>query len=329
MIPLALATYWWIKRAELAFPRLFWLFAAFIFSCGSTHLVEAIIFYEPVYRFSAVMKVITAIVSWATIVALFRIAPKALKLPGLMRANSMLHEQLTVTKRAEEALARSNRDLEAFTGLVTHDLRNPLNSAVFVTEMAKDSIIRGGDGAQIPALLDKALSSLRQMEALVRELHADSLARSVSGVLTEVPLTEVVEAAKLNLAPLIESSRTQIHASPLPVVRGNRTMLIQVFINLFENSIKYRNSVDPVIKIEVEPAEGETVIRVADNGRGIPTGQLASIFEAGFRGENVNGTPGSGLGLAFCRRIMEAHSGAISASVTSEGGAMIDLRFVD
>ena len=77
MIPLALATYWWFKRAELAFPRLFWLFAAFIFSCGATHLVDAIIFYAPVYRFSALMKVITAVVSWGAVVALFRVAPKA------------------------------------------------------------------------------------------------------------------------------------------------------------------------------------------------------------------------------------------------------------
>ncbi|QJE95150.1 sensor histidine kinase [Luteolibacter luteus] len=326
MIPLALATYWWVKRSELAFPRLFWLFAAFIFSCGSTHLIEAVIFYEPVYRFSALMKVVTALVSWCTVFTLFRVAPKALELPGLQRVNTMLQEQLTVTKHAEEALERSNRDLSAFTGLVTHDLRNPLNSAVFVTEMAKESIQRG-DSEQIPHLLDKALASLRQMEALVRELHAESMVRSVSGEMGVVPLSGVIESARLNLAPLIERSGARIEAEALPEVRGNRTMLVQLFINLLENSIKYRREEAPKIRIEASQTPDSTKIRVTDNGMGIPGDQLALIFESGFRAENSGGIPGSGLGLAFCRKIMEAHGGEISATSPSQGGATIDLVF--
>lgn len=326
MIPLALATYWWIKRSELAFPRLFWLFAAFIFSCGSTHLIEAVIFYEPVYRFSALMKVVTAVVSWSTVIALFRIAPKALELPGLQRANTLLHEQLAVTKHAEEALERSNRDLSAFTGLVTHDLRNPLNSAVFVTEMAQESIKRG-DGEQIPLLLDKALESLRQMDALVRELHAESMVRSVSGEMSAVSLSGVVESARLNLAPVIDRSGARIEAAELPEVRGNRTMLVQLFINLLENSIKYRREDPPLIHIAASHAGGETTVRVMDNGRGIPGDQLALVFESGFRAGNAEGIPGSGLGLAFCRKIMEAHGGEISASNPVQGGAAIDLVF--
>lgn len=326
MIPLALATYWWIKRTELAFPRLFWLFAAFIFSCGSTHLIEAVIFYEPVYRFSALMKVVTAVVSWSTVIALIRIAPKALELPGLHRVNTMLQEQLAVTKHAEEALERSNRDLSAFTGLVTHDLRNPLSSAVFVTEMAQASLKRG-DGEQIPLLLDKALESLRQMEALVRELHAESMVRSVSGELSAVSLSGVVESARLNLAPVIDRSGARIETAELPEVRGNRTMLVQLFINLLENSIKYRREDPPLIRIAASHAAGATTVRVTDNGRGIPGDQLALVFESGFRAVNAEGIPGSGLGLAFCRKIMEAHGGEISASNSAPGGAAIDLIF--
>lgn len=326
MIPLALATYWWVKRTELAFPRLFWLFAAFIFSCGSTHLIEAVIFYEPVYRFSALMKVVTALVSWTAVFTLFRVAPKALELPGLHRVNSLLQEQLTVTKHAEEALERSNRDLSAFTGLVTHDLRNPLNSAVFVTEMAQESIQRG-DTEQIPHLLDKALASLRQMDALVRELHAESMVRSVSGEMSTVSLGSVVESARLNLAPLIERSGAKIEVAALPEVRGNRTMLVQLFINLVENSIKYRREEAPRIRIEASQSGDQTTVRVADNGLGIPGDQLALIFESGFRAGNSEGVPGSGLGLAFCRKIMEAHGGEISAANPPGGGAAIDLVF--
>ena len=326
MIPLALATYWWFKRAELAFPRLFWLFAAFIFSCGATHLVDAIIFYAPVYRFSALMKVITAVVSWGAVVALFRVAPKAFELPGLRRVNNQLQDQLAKRRQAEEALARSNADLEAFTGIVTHDLRNPLNNALFMAEMAREAAARG-DAEHLASHLKVAVDSLHQMEALIGELHASSRVFGRANEMESLALGSVVELAVRNLTPLIASSETKLEIGSLPEVRGNRTMLVQLFINLFENSIKYRGEEPLVIGIDAVGEEGGTVVRVADTGPGIPPEHIERVFESGVRGDHGGGIPGSGLGLAFCRKIMEAHGGTISASSPPEGGAVIELRF--
>jgi two-component system, chemotaxis family, sensor kinase Cph1 len=326
VIPLALAGYWWLKRGELAFPRLFWLFAAFIFSCGSTHVIEAVIFYHPIYRVSALMKVVTALASWATVIALLRIAPQAIHLPGLQKANSKLEEQLQKTRLAESALERSNRDLEAFTGLVTHDLRNPLNSALFTTELAREAAEKG----QHPVLagqLSQAVQSLRQMEALIRELHADALLRSSTGEMKSVLLDEVVKSARLNLAPLIAEREASIEVKALPQINGSYTMLVQLFINLFENAIKYAGDATPRIVVEVmERNNGHVVVRVSDEGLGVPSQALEAIFESGVRGENARHLPGSGLGLAFARRIMEAHGGAISALPVSMGAAF-ELAF--
>lgn len=326
VIPIALATYWWFKRTELAFPRLFWLFAAFIFSCGATHLVDSIIFYAPIYRFSAVMKVITALASWATVVALFRVAPKAFELPGLRRLNFQLKDQLAKTQLAEEALARSNGDLEAFTGIVTHDLRNPLSNASFMTHLAIEAADRG-DPDRVASHLKTALDSLKQMEALIGELHSRSKAFARVGEMEILSLEPVVEAASRNLTPLIESSGAVLEVGPLPEIRGNRTMLIQLFINLFENAIKYRGSEPPVIKVETSAEAGRPVIRITDNGPGFPPEEINRIFGSGVRGSNAEGIPGSGLGLAFCRRIMEAHGGTITASNLSDRGTTIELAF--
>jgi signal transduction histidine kinase len=326
MIPLVLVTYWWLKRNELAFPRLFWLFAAFIFSCGATHLIDATIFYAPVYRLSALMKVVTALASWATVLALFRIAPKALELPGMLRTHNLLRDQHAATKRAEEALARSNRDLTAFAGLVTHDLRNPLSNAMLLTEMARESS-SAGKSEQVALQLEMASHSLRQMEALIRELHAESLVRSSPGELDKVSLTPVIESARMNLAPLIELAGAKINVAELPEIRGNRTMLVQLFLNLFENSIKYRREEALTIAVSGEASGGRVNVSVTDNGRGIPEEDLEEIFRSGVRGGNVGVTPGSGLGLAFCRRIMEMHGGSITARNLPEGGACFDLVF--
>jgi signal transduction histidine kinase len=325
-IPLALAGYWWIKRGELVFPRLFWLFAAFIFSCGGTHVVEALLFYHPVYRFSAVMKVLTAVVSWATVVALWRIAPQAIQLPGLQRANAQLEEQLEKNRHAEAALERSNRDLEAFTGLVTHDLKNPLGSAVFTASLAREACERG-DAALGASQVALALQSLRQMEALIRELHADALLRRRSGEMADVALDDVLAAARLNLAPLILDRHADLQASRLPVVHGSHTMLVQLFINLFENAIKYAGDDPPRIRVEasVQP-DGAVTIFVADGGMGIPPEDRERVFEPGSRGGNASHLPGSGLGLAFGRRIMQAHGGSLVA-LPAEKGATLELRF--
>lgn len=324
MIPIALATYWWYKRTELAFPRLFWLFAAFIFSCGATHLIDAMIFYAPVYRVSALMKVVTAVASWATVVALFRVAPKAFELPGLRRVNLQLKEQLERTRQAEEALERSNGDLEAFTGVVTHDLRNPLNNALFMTEMAREAAARGESTAET---LNLAVDSLRQMEALIRELHARSKAFSKEEEMEGLSLETVVRAAWQNLTPLVKASSAKLEVGPLPAIKANQTMLVQLFINLFDNAIKYRGKEAPLIKIESFEEAGRTGLRVIDNGRGIPPEQIERVFLSGIRGSNIDRLPGSGLGLAFCRRIMLAHGGTISADNSPEGGTLIELRF--
>ena len=86
-IAVALFWFWRVKRRELAFPGLFWIFGAFIFSCGMTHLMEAVIFYDPHYRLAGALKFATAGASWAAVLAVVRVAPRAMELPGLRQLN--------------------------------------------------------------------------------------------------------------------------------------------------------------------------------------------------------------------------------------------------
>jgi two-component system cell cycle sensor histidine kinase/response regulator CckA len=109
-IPCAI-TYFVLRRREVVFPRLYWLFAAFIFSCGFGHLIEASIFWQPWYRFSGLVKVITAVVSWATVLALLRYVPLALDVPGIARLNDRLRAEIEVRERAEAEVRRLNVDL--------------------------------------------------------------------------------------------------------------------------------------------------------------------------------------------------------------------------
>ena len=87
------------RRTDVIFPKVFWLFAAFIFSCGSMHAIEAIIFWHPLYRFSGIVKAVTAIVSWACVIATIKFAPTAIRLPSLTRLNADLENQIARQER--------------------------------------------------------------------------------------------------------------------------------------------------------------------------------------------------------------------------------------
>lgn len=110
-IPIVLAIYI-LRRRDVYFPLVFWLFCAFILSCGTVHLVEATIFWIPVYRFSGFLKAITAIASWATVIALIRVAPAALKLP-------LLREEITEKEKIETNL-RSQLQITSLFATVAH-----------------------------------------------------------------------------------------------------------------------------------------------------------------------------------------------------------------
>src|SRR5690349_18365635 len=82
--------YYALRRKDVPFVPLFWLFGAFIFACGAVHLIEAVIFWNPVYRLAGAVKLITALVSWGTVLALIKVVPDAMRLPGLARLNTEL-----------------------------------------------------------------------------------------------------------------------------------------------------------------------------------------------------------------------------------------------
>lgn len=175
-IPISLAFVAARAGKQLPFGRVIWLFVAFIASCGLTHLVEAVIFYEPVYRLSAAMKVITAAVSWATVFALMRVVPGVLALPELKRENDELREWHRTSLTSSETLARSHDELQ----------RRNMNLSQMrrATEQAFRSAGAGAWRADPSRdVLDVDLSPVReQLEAGGRAMSDEEAARLEQGV---------------------------------------------------------------------------------------------------------------------------------------------------
>ena len=117
-IPASLV-YFLRKRRDVPLRGVFWLFIAFILCCGTTHLIEAVIFWSPIYRVSALAKVATAIVSWTTVIVLFRLMPEALSLPGLRQDNDALRREIERHASTAQALAATRDELEARSSQLT------------------------------------------------------------------------------------------------------------------------------------------------------------------------------------------------------------------
>jgi PAS domain S-box-containing protein len=220
-----------------------------------------------------------------------------------------IHEQ----KNTEGALRRSNEDLQQFAYVASHDLQEPLRTVVTFSQLLarRYQKVLDDDAQQYLAFLTEA--ALR-MSDLVRDLLVYSRATQDGDRLLErVELAAVLRDVLVNLRTPIEEARAEITHDPLPVVTGDQLQLGQVFQNLISNALKYRRvGVTPQVHIGARRGESEWVLSVADNGQGFSQEYQDRIFGI-FKRLHGRDVPGTGIGLAICRTVVERHGGRIWA----------------
>ncbi len=329
---------------------IFLLFGAFILACGTTHLMEAFIFWWPAYRLAGLIKLFTALVSWGTVVALVPAVPKVLA----MRSPEELEREIAARRQAEDALARANAELErrveertaelarantalrtsedrlrlaldelresdqrksVFLATLAHELRNPLapiRNGLQVLRLTADPSVR--DEAR-----DVMERQLGQLVRLVDDLlDISRISRNKLELRkSRIPLSAVVDNAVETIRPLIDAKgQTLTIALPAEPVYldADLTRLAQVFWNLLSNSNKYT---DPGGRIELSAVrqDDEVVVSVRDNGIGIPAEARCGLFtlfsQLDHSLERAQG--GLGIGLALLKGLVEMHGGSVEA----------------
>ncbi len=243
---------------------------------------------------------------------------------ALSVANTELSEKNAALNTLNKALRRSNEDLEHFAYVASHDLQEPLRNITTHLQLL-ERITTGRFDDSERHLFDVVVKSAQRMSLLIHDVLAYSgLGKQVMES-QPVDLKESLDWAMQNLSEGISEAEATIVADKLPVVRGDRVQLGQVFQNLIGNSIKYRSH-DRALRVEISARQddaGEWTIRVADNGMGIAEQFLPDIFLP-FKRLHGFDIPGNGIGLTLCRRIIEAQNGRIWAeSVEGEGAAFL------
>jgi len=220
-------------------------------------------------------------------------------------------------RRAEEAMRQSNRDLMNFALTVSHDLQEPLRMVSSYLELLEH---RAG-----PKLNDMERDYIRvategagRMRSMVRDLLSLASTEQATVNIEPIAARDIVADALTNLSLKTAEAQASITVGELPHIQGDRTLLVQVFQNLISNGIKFRGVRTPRIEISAVTENGEHRFRIQDNGIGIDAAHLHRIFGLFQRLHTQEQYPGSGIGLALCKRIVERHHGRIG--VTSQVG---------
>jgi two-component system sensor histidine kinase/response regulator len=229
----------------------------------------------------------------------------------LATSNSALLDANVRLVQLNEALQSSNADLETFAYVASHDLQEPLRTIMSCAQLLERSMTGRLDADQ-QELLDFVVDGARRMGLLIEDVLAYSRVGRGSVEFGVTCLDQSVDWALKNLEQSIGETRAVITRDPLPSVLGDSAQLGQVFQNLIGNALKYRRpDAVPVIHVGASgPGKDEYVISVRDNGLGIAPEYREAVFGA-FKRLHGRDVPGTGLGLALCRRIIENHNGRI------------------
>jgi signal transduction histidine kinase len=220
-----------------------------------------------------------------------------------------------------ERLRRSNADLATFSHAMAHDLRNPLATISMWAAVARMRAGPGDDAGPVLQVVDQIKDVADYANELVTDLlQYAELERGVSSV-EPVDLNQTAARVIATIGSSIAQQGALIETGNLPTVFGRPGELQVVLQNLIENAIKYRGDQPPRIRLDAVRAGGAWRMTCRDNGQGIPTGARERVFEPFTRGHTS--VPGSGLGLATCRRIVEGHGGRIWIAASGNLGTTV------
>ncbi len=214
-------------------------------------------------------------------------------------------------------LASSNADMEKFVAVATHDLQEPLRLISSFLQLLKMKYTEKLD-ARAQEYIGYAVEGAQRMKKLILDLLEYAKFRNNREGFTDVNSGLVLKSVLVSLEESISKNRATVESGPLPQVYADPALLEQLFENLIGNSLKYRGSQDPMIRIACEETQGEFQFSVSDNGIGIKPEYSDKIFNLFERLHNNESFEGTGVGLAICEKIARLHRGSIG--VHSEPG---------
>jgi signal transduction histidine kinase len=298
------------RRRDLPFTGMLLCFGIFIVCCGLTHVMDVWNVWNTHYWLEGLIKIVTAVASVPTAIMLWRALPAILSVPS--------QRQL---RDANESLARANRELEAFTASVSHDLRSPLTTIAGQAGLLELSLPHANEDQR--RRLTRIQSSVRQMGELIDALLVLSRISRHTLHREIIDVTALVESIVQDLRQKDPARSVEVEVQPGISVHGDRRLIGDLFVNLLANAWKFTSRTENA-RIEVGHSTHGSMatIFVRDNGAGFDMAHEQKLFKPFQRLHGAAEFEGTGVGLATVARIIDRHGGRIWAEGKPGQGAV-------
>jgi signal transduction histidine kinase len=239
----------------------------------------------------------------------------------LALVNAELESTNEALERRASELVRSNAELEQFASIASHDLQEPLRKVRTFTQQV--TVIEAGVLSDKGAdYLQRANSAAERMQQLIEDLLKFSRVATHGRAFAQVDLAQVTHDVLGDLEAQVERSGAVVHVGALPTISADALQMRQLMQNLISNALKFRREgVAPEVSIEASTLDSHVVLTVRDNGIGFDPQYSRRIFRVFERLNGRSDYPGTGIGLALCRKIAERHGGTVVADAEPEAGA--------
>jgi len=323
------------KRQDVPFLKIFWLFGAFIILCGTTHLIDAIIFWWPAYRLSAFVRFLTAIISVFTVMALYKVLPQVFSLRTVAELEHEINERKAIEIKLEaneivlnnslELLSQHNQQLKNFTHILSHNIRNHASNISLLTGLLDTGLMEEEDADVIHKIkkvseglnttLNDLSAAIKIRESVLKPeiMHFKDVTQKVISILdTDLRRNKAV----INLDFKVDK------------VNFPGIYLESILMNLISNSVKYRKEdITPHIDICTYKNEnGHTVLEHTDNGVGIDLvlhgDKIFGLYKIFHQNKNANG-----VGLFLVKNQVETQGGQIIVMSKPNEGATFKIIF--
>jgi signal transduction histidine kinase len=242
------------------------------------------------------------------------------ELSAVRAAHTSLEAAHATLEARTEDLQRSNAELEQFAYVASHDLQEPLRKVASFVQLLQHRYA-GQLDEKADQYIDLAVDGAKRMQQLINDLLAFSRVGRTAQRREEISCSVLLAQAWANLGPAVKASHATIEAGHLPVVLGETSLLTAVFQNLLSNALKFAGQQPPRISVSAHREGEQWLFSFSDNGIGIPAEYAERIFVIFQRLHDRAAYPGTGIGLAMCRKIIEYHGGRIWLDTTVTSGA--------
>jgi len=298
------------RRRDLSFDWLVVCFGVFVVACGLTYVMDVWNVWHAHYWLQGIVKLLTAAASVPTAILLWRFLPGILMLPS--------QRQL---RDANESLARANRELEAFTASVSHDLRSPLTTIAGQAGLLELSLPDATDEQK--RRLSRIQGSVKQMSELIEALLVLSRISRQTLHREIVDVTALAESIVQDMRQKEPARNVEVVIQPNMAVHGDRRLVGDLFQNLIGNAWKFTSKTgQPRIEIGQSSGGSLATLYIRDNGAGFDMTYEQKLFKPFQRLHGAADFDGSGVGLATVARIVDRHGGRIWAEGKPNEGAV-------